>query len=90
MTNEIELLQLVIREYKLSHRILKISTELLEYLDSTAKQIIRHADKNGISLENRHKLLEITEKSTSIIGEINQDAKKSQLGIFDMWNNKSD
>ena len=83
MTNEIDLLQLTIREYQRSNRILKMNEELLLYLTSNVKHIFRYADKHKIPLKNRDRLHEITEKSNQIINEIEDEISKSELGIFE-------
>lgn len=82
MTNEIDLLQLTIREYQRSNRILKMNEDLLLYLTSNVKHIFRYADKHNIPLKNRDRLHEITEKSNQIINEIENETSKSELGIF--------
>ena len=83
LTNEIDLLQLTIREYQRSHRILKMNEELLLYLTSNVKHIFRYADKHSIPLKNRDRLHEMSEKANSMIGEMDKEASKSELGIFD-------
>ena len=83
MTNEIDLLQLTIREYKRSQRISKMNNELLLYLNGAIKQIFRYADKHSVPLENRDSLNEITEKANFLIDEMDEEASKSELHIFD-------
>ena len=81
--NEIELFQLGIREYKRSHKILKLNEELLLHLHGSIKQIFRQVDKHNICLENRDKLNILLEKSIDYLDEIENEASKSELGIFD-------
>ncbi|MCE2507297.1 MAG: hypothetical protein J4F36_12695 [Nitrosopumilaceae archaeon] len=40
-------------------------------------------------MENREKLCQFTEKSAYFMREIDQEAAKSELGIFDLWKNNS-
>jgi|APSaa5957512535_1039671.scaffolds.fasta_scaffold269386_2 hypothetical protein len=80
--NEIELFQLGIREYKKSQKILKLNEELLLYLHGSIKQVLRDVDKHNIHLKNRDKLNNMIEKSIDYLDEIENEASKSELGIF--------
>ena len=88
--NEIELFQLGIREYKKSHKILKLNEELLLHLHGSIKQILRHVDKYNIHLENRDKLNTKIERSVDYLDEIENEAAKSELGIFDDDNSSTE
>jgi len=81
MTDEIDILEQTISEYRDAKRIKNMNQELLQHLGDSIFYLLRHAERYNLNLPKKEELERMVEKANFLINEISDQPKGNRENI---------